>query len=209
MTELTLIRHGETDWNIAHRIQGHLDIPLNCTGLAQAEALSERLRDVDIDVLMSSDLQRALQTVAPISRWHNLPVTREAGLRERHLGVLQGKTPEEAMNAAPAALQVWRSRSVCADLEQGESLAAFAQRVVETLSELASRYRDKRIVAVTHGGVVDIAYRHANNMSLETERTFPIHNASINKLRVTENGFEVLSWSDVSHLPDESAMDEF
>ena len=82
VTELILIRHGETDWNAEQRIQGHLDIPLNSAGLAQATAIGERFLDVDIDVLVSSDLRRAMQTVAPISQSRELPVLREARLRE-------------------------------------------------------------------------------------------------------------------------------
>ena len=83
MTELVLIRHGETDWNAQRRIQGHLDIPLNHAGLAQAEAIGERFRGTDIDVLVSSDLGRAMQTAAPISEGSTLPVLSEARLRER------------------------------------------------------------------------------------------------------------------------------
>lgn len=208
MTELILIRHGETDWNVEHRIQGHLDIPLNCAGLAQAEAIGERFREVDIDVLVSSDLTRAMQTMKPISVARNLPVVRDARLRERHLGVLQGKTTQEAEQVAPEAYKVFRSRAKDAALNEGESLATFAARVIDALRELTQTYQDKRIVAVTHGGVLDIAYRHANSTPLEAPRTFSIHNASVNTFRVDEAGFQLVNWSDISHLPDKWAMDE-
>ncbi len=209
MTELILIRHGETDWNAEHRIQGHLDIPLNDVGLEQAEALGRRFRGVDIDVLISSDLCRAMQTAAPISAVSELPVMGEARLRERNLGVLQGKTREEAQQSAAEDFEAFRSRVEDAALAEGESLAAFAGRIIDLLADLTQRYHGKRIVAVTHGGVLDIAYRHASGMPLAAPRKFPIHNASVNTFRADGSELELVSWSDVSHLPGEWAMDEF
>jgi len=208
MTELILIRHGETDWNAQRRIQGHLDIALNHAGLAQAEAIGERFLEADIDVLLSSDLGRAMQTAAPISLSRELPIQREARLRERNLGVLQGKTVEVAQELAPEAFEVFRSRVEDAALPEGESLTAFTGRVIDVLTALAQRYEGKRIVAVTHGGVLDIAYRHATGMPLAAPRKFPIHNASVNTFRAEGSNFELISWSDVSHLPDKQAMDE-
>lgn len=208
MTELILVRHGETDWNAERRIQGHLDIPLNSTGLAQAQAVGERFRDLDIDVLMSSDLRRAMQTVAPISARHELPVSSEVRLRERNLGVLQGKTVEEAQQLVPEAFKVFRSRAEDAVLAEGESLAAFAARAIEALTALTQKHQGKRIVAVTHGGVLDITYRHATGMPLAAPRTFPIHNASVSSFRCNGSEFELVSWSDVGHLPDKWAADE-
>ncbi len=208
MTELILIRHGETDWNVEQRIQGHLDIPLNRAGLAQAEAIGSRFRDIKIDVLLSSDLCRALQTVAHVSESCNLPVLREARLRERHLGILQGKTREEAEQQTPEAFKVFRSRVSDAPLDEGESLVAFAQRVLDLLAELTLVYRDKRIVAVTHGGVLDIIYRYANKTPLEAPRTFPIPNASVSTFRIENGHLNMLDWSDISHLLDASVLDD-
>ena len=208
MTELILVRHGETEWNAERRIQGHLDIPLNSTGLVQAEAVGNRIGDVDIDVLVSSDLRRAMQTVAPISARRELPVVSEARLRERNLGVLQGKTVEEAQQLVPEAFKVFRSRAEDTALAEGESLSAFAGRAIEALTALTQQHRGKRIVAVTHGGVLDIAYRHATGMPLAAPRTFPIHNASVNTFRADGAELELVSWSDIGHLPDKSAADE-
>jgi len=208
VTELILIRHGETDWNTDQRIQGHLDIALNRTGLAQAAAIGKRFDNDRIDVLVSSDLRRAMQTMAPVAEGRDLPVLPDRRLRERHLGILQGKTREEAQRDVPHAYDVFRSRLPGAELEGGESLDAFATRVVDALTELIEAHRNKRVVAVTHGGVLDIAYRHATGMALEAARTFTIHNASVNTFRVEGSKFVLVDWGDISHLPDKLAMDE-
>ena len=208
MTELILIRHGETDWNAEQRIQGHLDVALNATGLAQADAISKRFQTQHIDVLISSDLRRAMQTATPIAAVSGLTITEDARLRERHLGILQGKTWEQAQQQMPQAFEVLRSRAPAAPLENGESLETFARRVVDVLNDLIRTHANKRIVAVTHGGVVDIAHRHANGIALETPRVSPIRNTSVNTLRVSMAGFELVDWGDISHLPDQQAMDE-
>lgn len=207
-TVLTLVRHGETQWNATGRIQGHLDIPLNATGLAQAAAIGERLGGVAFDAILSSDLERALQTARPIARHSEQTLVCEARLRERHLGVLQGLTGEEAATRHPQAWQVFKARNPDATLEGGETLAEFSRRVVELINDLLRTHAGSRLLLVTHGGVLDAAYRHATALPLNAPRDFPIYNASVNVLRHRGGAWSVESWGDVSHLPQELAMDD-
>ena len=109
-TVLTLVRHGETEWNAAGRIQGHLDIPLSVIGFAQSAAIGQRLGGEAFDAILSSDLERALQTARPIVRHPGQTILRDARLRERHLGVLQGLTGEEAAMRHPQAWQAFKAR---------------------------------------------------------------------------------------------------
>ncbi len=207
-TVLTLVRHGETEWNAAGRIQGHLDIPLDDTGLAQAAAIGERLGGEAFDAILSSDLERALQTARPILRHSEETLVRDARLRERHLGVLQGLTGEEAAIRQPLAWRAFKARNPAATLEGGETLAEFSQRVVGLIKELLRAYLGGRLLLVTHGGVLDAAYRHATGMPLNAARDFPIYNASVNVLRHRDNVWIVQSWGDVSHLSRGLAMDD-
>ena len=209
MTELILIRHGETDWNAQQRIQGHLDVPLNRNGLSQADAIGQRFRSQSVDKLVSSDLARAMQTAEPIAKACGLEIVEDARLRERHLGILQGKTREQAQQQVPDAFDVFRSRIAAAPLEDGESLEVFARRVIDALTDLARLHNGKRVVAVTHGGVVDIAHRHANDIALDAPRMSPILNTSVNTLRITNKRFELVDWGDTRHLSDRQAIDEF
>ena len=84
--ELTVVRHGETDWNLTRRIQGQIDVPLNATGVAQARAVASTLRATTFQGIVSSDLMRAQQTAQP-NQNGRLPIILEASLRERQLGV--------------------------------------------------------------------------------------------------------------------------
>jgi len=87
---LFLFRHGETDWNRAGRLQGHTDTPLNATGLAQAQALAERLRPHRLDAVMSSDLARAWTTARIVAEGLGVPLISEPGLREANIGEAEG-----------------------------------------------------------------------------------------------------------------------
>jgi probable phosphoglycerate mutase len=207
-TVLTLVRHGETEWNAAGRIQGHLDIPLSATGLAQAAAIGRRLGGEAFDSIRSSDLERALLTARPIMRHSEQTIFRDVRLRERHLGVLQGLTGEEAAILQPNAWGAFKSRNPQAALEGGETLGVFSQRVVGLIDELLRAHAGSRLLLVTHGGVLDAAYRHATGMPLNAPRNFPIYNASVNVLRHRGGVWTVESWGDVSHLPQELAMDD-
>jgi probable phosphoglycerate mutase len=207
-TVLTLVRHGETEWNAAGRIQGHLDIPLSDTGLAQAAAIGRRLGGEAFDAILSSDLERALQTSRPIVRHLGQTILRDARLRERHLGVLQGLTGEEAAIRQPQAWGAFKARNPEAVLEGGETLGEFSQRVVGLIDELLTTHAGRRLLLVTHGGVLDAAYRHATGMPLDALRDFPIYNASVNVLRHRGSVWAIESWGDISHLPQELAMDD-
>jgi probable phosphoglycerate mutase len=208
MTELILIRHGETAWNAERRIQGQLDVPLNEVGRAQAEAIGQRFRNETIDVLISSDLSRAMQTMQPIANACGLQVLSDSRLRERHLGVLEGLFYEEAQRKMPQVLDVFQSRKVDTSIDGGESLREFAQRVIAVLTETVETHAGKHIVAVTHGGVVDIACRHANGTPLGTPRGFPIHNTSVSTFHVDDSGFILVDEADLSHLPARMSIDD-
>lgn len=208
VTELVLVRHGETDWNAHGRIQGQLDIPLNATGLAQADAVGARLRGEGFDAIYSSDLERAMQTARPVAQRGGRAIRREPRLRERHFGALQGLTAEEAQARQSQVWQAYKARTVQQDLGGGESLAGFSRRVVDFVDHVLQAHAGGRVLLVSHGGVLDMAYRNATGMPLEAQRDFPIYNASVNILIRNGARWEIAAWGDISHLPQEMAMDD-
>ena len=207
-TKLVLVRHGETAWNVEGRIQGHLDIPLNEIGLAQAAAVGARLGTENFDAIYSSDLVRAYRTASPVVANPDSDIVRDERLRERHLGVLQGLTGEEAVNTQPAAWKVFKSRQPDLALAGGESLGEFSRRIVDFVGKILDKHAGGRILAVTHGGALDAVYRHTTRMPLSASRDFTIYNASVNVISFDSGRWAIESWGDISHLPQELAMDD-
>lgn len=151
-TRILAIRHGETAWNVDTRIQGHLDIPLNATGLQQARWLAQALAERDaLHAIYASDLSRAHVTAQTIAEAAGLAVSTHPGLRERSFGDFQGRTFAEIEAELPEHAQQWRKRSPeWAPPGNGESLIALRERVLATVDELASRHVGEQIVLVAH-----------------------------------------------------------
>jgi probable phosphoglycerate mutase len=202
-TELLVIRHGETDWNREQRFQGQLDVPLNATGQAQADALARRLAGEPWPLLVASDLTRAQQTAAPLARaWGQAEVPALAGLREQAFGVLEGLNAKTAMACHGAEWQAWlRFEADYALPGGGESNRAFSARVLATVDDLARQHTGSRIVLLTHGGVLDMLWRAAQGEPLAGPRRCAIPNTGLNRLLWRAGRLEVLSWADAAHWP--------
>jgi probable phosphoglycerate mutase len=201
VTTFLLLRHGETEWNAAGRLQGWRDSPLTAVGRTQAEALPARLAGEGVEVLVASDLGRARETAAPIAAQLALAIVPEPGLRERCYGILEGRTWAEIERAHPEAYQRLNARDQDFPVPGGETGIQFRDRVLAALDRLAARHREARIAVVTHGGVLGIVYRYACEIPLEMPRTFGIPNAGFNRVRIEGRRWTIEAWADVEHLP--------
>ena len=208
-TRILAIRHGETAWNVDTRIQGHLDIPLNDTGLQQARHLGRTLAARDsLDAIYASDLSRAHTTASAIAQATGQTVTADPGLRERHFGEFQGRTFAEIEAELPDHAWHWRKRTPdWVPPGGGESLLMLRERIVGTVNALAARHPGQQIVLVAHGGVMDILYRAATRLDLQAPRTWPLTNTAVNRLLWTPQGLSLVGWGDTSHL-DSLGQDE-
>ena len=205
-TRILAIRHGETAWNVDTRIQGHLDIPLNETGLQQARWLAQALAGRDaLHAIYASDLSRAHLTAQTIANTVGLGVTAHPGLRERSFGDFQGRTFAEIEVELPEAAHHWRKRTPeWTPPGAGESLIALRERVLATVNELASHHMGQQIALVAHGGVMDVLYRAATRLDLQAPRTWLLPNTAVNRLLWTPQGLSLVGWADTSHLDDKS-----
>ena len=206
ITRICLVRHGETAWNAEGRVQGQLDIPLNDVGRAQARATAEVLAGHDFSAIYSSDLVRVRQTAEPTAKRLALPVAFDAALRERHYGMFESLTYVEVREKFPMQYARFRQKDPEFDFEGGESLRGFSQRSLQIVTALIERHAGEQIVVFTHGGVLEMVYRHARTLGLSSTRDFEIPNAGINWVDVTPAAWEVRTWADVSHLA--SALDD-
>ncbi len=209
MIEILLIRHGETDWNVEKRLQGHRDIDLNREGVRQAAALGRALLDEPLDAIFSSDLKRAFGTAQGIAIPRGMSIQLSTGLRERCFGAFEGLIHPEISVRFPDDYAAWQRRDIDARYPQGEfhaeTLREFSTRAIDAITTLAGGYR--KVAVVTHGGVLDSVYRRAKNMGYEHPRDFDVLNASINRVTWDGTSFQILKWADVSHLS-HAALDE-
>jgi probable phosphoglycerate mutase len=200
VTQLVLVRHGETAWNRETRIQGHTDIPLSELGLWQAEQVGRALADEGLHAIYTSDLLRAADTARAIGRHAGLPVQVDEALRERHFGRFEGLTHDEIMTTHPEEGRRWRERDPSYGPVGGETLTDFYERVITAGQRLAAQHPGQTIALVAHGGVLDCFYRAATHVGLEAPRSWKITNASVNRLMFSSEGFSLVGWADTRHL---------
>lgn len=204
MTEILLIRHGETAWNAEKRLQGHLDIPLNEEGVRQAAALGRALQDEPLDAVISSDLQRARQTAQAIATARGMTVQIERGLRERCYGAFEGLLYPEIGARYPDAYAAWQARDIDARFPPGvheaETMREFSARVISTITRVAAEGKYRKVALVTHGGVLECARRAAQGVGFAHKRDFDIFNASINRFHWDGQALHIKQWGDVRHL---------
>ena len=206
MATLWIFRHGETLWNAEGRVQGQTDIPLSEVGHAQARAVAALLNGHRFAALYSSDLVRVTQTAQPAANALDLAVRLDPMLRERHYGMFETLTYAEVKVRFPEEYARFRAHDLEFDFNGGEALRAFNERSLACLAAIASRHAGEDVLVFTHGGVLDMAYRHANRLGLAAKRDFEIPNAAFNRIEISDEGWTVREWAERAHR--ETAIDD-
>ncbi|MDT8999626.1 histidine phosphatase family protein [Paucibacter sp. APW11] len=199
-TQVLAVRHGETDWNLAGRIQGHSDIGLNERGLWQAQRLADALADEVLAAIYCSDLSRAVQTAQPLAQRLGLPLRCDKGLRERSFGAFEGLHWAEIAAQWPEQSERWHRRDPLFAADGGESLQELHARVLSTAELLAKNHPGQQILLLAHGGVMDTLFRHATHAALDVSRSWELGHARINRLLRSDEGWRVIAWGDGRHL---------
>lgn len=206
-TRICLVRHGETEWNAARRVQGHIDIGLNENGMRQAAAAGRWLKSAGIAALYSSDLKRAWTTALAIGEAIGLTPQPVPEMRERCYGVFEGLTYAEAQQKYPEGYAAFEGRNADYAFETGESLHAMYDRVTGKLQQIAAAHPGQNVVVTLHGGVLDVINRFVRGNPLEMPRDFLIPNAGINWISTVDGRWTLESWGETAHL-EEGALDE-
>lgn len=168
MTTLILIRHGETDWNTEGRYTGQSDIPLNTRGLQQAETLAKKLNVDAIDVIYSSDLQRASETAKRLRDKVDIPLFLDARLREIHQGEWEGLHFDEIYTRYRQAWEQRKNAPLEVAPPGGETVGEVRQRVLEVIREIIDQHPEETIAIVSHGLCLAIIQVEANGLPIET-----------------------------------------
>ena len=197
-----VVRHGETEWNVATRIQGQRDSELTSAGLAQADAIGKRLARERFDAIVASDLGRAMRTAQAIAAHCGLPVEPDPRLRERSFGQGEGMTYAEVDKLWPGVF----SRALNTDpdvvIPGGESRRQFHERIRVAFDTLARAHAGRRVAVVTHGGVLAVLYRIVHDIPLAHAHKVAISNASYNAVAFDAGRWRLEAWDETDHLPD-------
>ena len=179
MTTFYLIRHGETDWNKARKLQGHTDIPLNATGEQQAKKLTDVLHNVNFDLAFSSDMIRAKRTAEIILLEKKLHIETTKKLRERTFGELEGQS-SEIMTAYFALVKALtkeerKKHRMGKNVESDEEVTT---RLITFLRETAITHPEKTILVTTHSGLLRMLLLHTGEYSYEALDKFIMENGA-------------------------------
>ncbi len=206
MTLIYLVRHGETDWNLARRIQGSTDIPLNATGRSQARRTGRLLARRTWDGIATSPLSRAFETgtiIADAVGVDPAGIHVLEALVERRYGAAEGLDDR-------ALLRLFPGNTAVPGREPREEVAA---RVIPALVALAERHEssrgadapDARLIVTTHGGVIRTVLNHASRKT-HYHRGIPITNGSVHSFRHVNGALELVMFDDP--IDDESVAED-
>jgi broad specificity phosphatase PhoE len=200
-TRIILVRHGQTEWNRIERFRGLVDVPLNDTGLAQAEAAGNRIaQEWQPVAVYSSPRSRAVKTAEAIARHFKLPVQIHPGLEDINFGDWQGLTREEAASRWPKQVDFWFDHPQMAHIPHGDTLKVVRNRLMQTVYELAERHPDQTIVLVGHTATNRIML--LGMLGLGNKDFWRLHQdpCAINVVQTQSREFNLVSLNDTCHL---------
>jgi broad specificity phosphatase PhoE len=196
-----LVRHGQTEWNRVERFRGRADVPLNETGLMQAEATGQRVAGQwQPAAVYSSPLSRAVKTAEAIASHFDLPVQTHPDLIDIDYGEWQGLTPDEARECWPEQVEYWYNNPEQASVPGGETLDALHTRAMQTVKELADRHPRQTIVLVGHTVINRIILLGVLGLGNDRFWHFRQDTCAINVFETDGNEFVLVSLNDTCHL---------
>jgi len=201
-TRILLVRHGQTDFNLTHRFQGRIDIPLNEEGKSQTQALALALKHESLTAVYSSPLMRAMETARSIKVFHpSTPLFEEEGLIEMDLGKLDGKKAGKWILKHQEFYKVWRTAPSRLKMPGGESLEEVQIRALDTLERITKPYPPgSTLLLCSHNFVNRTIICHALGLPLDRFLDFQQDAAALNVLYKREGKLVTEEVNDVSHL---------
>jgi len=196
--KLILIRHGKTDYTEKQKYCGHENIPLNNSGVEQANRLRVRLKRMKIDTVYASDLSRASQT-AEIA-FPKRRILKRARLREIDFGQFSGFTFEQVGRMYPDIYKAWLNNPADARIPDGESLAGFAKRINDCFERICKQNPKRAVAIVAHGGPIRIILLSLLKKGLEKFWDIEQHAAAINIAEFKNGMPKILKINDTSYL---------
>lgn len=183
--KLYVIRHGQTDWNVAGKCQGMTDIELNSTGIEQAKQASEQISNYKIDLIICSPLKRARKTAEIINEAIDCKIISDERIIERNCGNIEGTTKEEWPSIVNEDIDIINNYNLNWNKLKVEPIQNVCNRVWNLLDEIEEKYKDKNILLVTHGGTCRAINAYFNGISEDGI----VHSANIKNCEIKEYQF--------------------
>lgn len=200
MTDLYLIRHGQTRWNLENRIQGHLDSPLTDLGRRQAGWLAEAYASVAFDVIYTSTLDRAYETARILRGKRAIDIVRLEALKEINFGEWEGLKFTDLKEENPESFDAFRFSPDTFRPKGGETFREAQARIVEATAGLLRENRGAKVALVIHGAVLKLLMGHFMGTPINRIWEPPvIQPTSVSHLRFEGETFDLVKFGDVSH----------
>lgn len=198
-TIIYLTRHGETEWNIEKRLQGRGDSPLTENGIQRAKELRDRIKNIDIDVIYSSPIKRALNTANILRGNKNIDIVTDDSLMEMCFGDYEGKKIDIIQKENPSwdiNLIMQGNVEICAP--NGENLKEVRERISKLMNKIIAENIGKSILIVTHGITLKALMYYFKDEDVNSE---VMGQATLTKINIDEkNNFYIEFKNDDSHF---------
>ncbi|GBF75243.1 putative histidine phosphatase family protein [Paenibacillus sp. 598K] len=199
-TRIYIVRHGQTEWNVEHRFQGHQDSPLTALGVQQAEWLAEALREKRIDAIYASTSTRAFRTAEIIRGKRELPIHAREGLKEINLGVWEGGIQQELEAAEPERYEAFWNDPETFRVEGGETFTEVVARASAVLDEILERHAGETVLISTHTVVLKLLMARFEGRALRDLWQLPyIYPACLCLVEGSHPDFNIVLHGDTSH----------
>lgn len=190
MGKIYFIRHGQTDSNSGRRFQGRINTPLNATGLQQAQKMADYFKDIDIDVIYSSSLDRAMHTAEFLATSKQLKVISVDELQEISFGSWEGLSYNEINEKWPRQIELFFANPDQCLPPEGESFDVAQKRAVQALKKILQREGEqKNIAIVTHGGIIRALVFALLDIPLKNFWKMNIGNTSVSCFSIWDGNF--------------------
>ncbi|MEF9990599.1 MAG: histidine phosphatase family protein [Romboutsia sp.] len=195
-----IVRHGQTNWNILGKTQGHGNSDLTQKGIEQARELSESIINYPIDYIYTSDLGRAVETATILGESLGLYINQTTSLREMGFGDWEGLLIAEIEKKYSDIYNTWRNQPHLVNIPNGETLHIIKDRVDNFIKDLNVKHKNKHILLVTHSVTVRVMLLSFLESGMENIYKIKQDNTALNIVEYRDYGPVVIKMNDTSHL---------
>lgn len=200
MKRLYLVRHGQTSWNLEGRTQGNRDSNLTPLGIKQAKKLGEYFKNIELDEIYCSPLERSYLTAQIIANIKNLDCKLDNRLVEMNFGEWEGLTRPEIKNNYPESFRTWMEEPHLANIPAGETIEIAQKRIVEFVNSKIIGSNKNTILVVSHGAIIRLLLLNVLSMDLKHYFKLKQSNGSVNLIEFRHYGPVLIKYNDTCHM---------